>query len=250
MVGHPVLLALVVAVLARPAAAQHAVLVAAAPGVEIRSGGRWRPAVEGMELRAGDVLSTGHRSQALLRFDGPAFVLAGPLTQLGIERHERRRELVETELFLRIGSIRAKARPARGTIQRLAIVSPAGRCDVADAETAVSYAEGFGMRVDVKRGQAEGRAVRNGKVAARPGDALRLEPGRTRGPREVRRDGAALDLMALGSDDSERDATLGLDRAAQRPLADPLTANSLAERAALAAGDASLVFRFEVLTAP
>ncbi|MBI4871477.1 MAG: FecR domain-containing protein [Candidatus Riflebacteria bacterium] len=249
MVSHPVLAALVLFMVSGICHASETRLVAVSPDSEVRfsTEKKWRPAEEGMTLQAGDLLSTGYRAMAVLQFDGPAFVLLQPMTQLAIEEHVRDKRHVSTRLFLRLGAVRAKVKKKSGTHQEFVVATPTGRTCVEAGEQLVSYAEEFGTRVQVLSGRGEARASRDGVVELACREAAELRRGLARTPAEVYREKAAPDFLPRGSDVAERDAARDFNVLATRPLSDPTTVNTLSEQASLSSAEATLVFRYEVL---
>ncbi len=82
--------------------------------VEIRSpGGSWQAAEEGRQLDLGTTVSTGFNSRARLRLANSTVDVA-PLTRMTVEELVETSDTVTTDLFVRVGRVRANVRTTEG----------------------------------------------------------------------------------------------------------------------------------------
>lgn len=79
--------------------------------VEIGRNGSWRPATKGSTVSVGETISTGFKSQVLLKIDGSNLVVK-QLTRLTVQEILQRNNTVASEVFLDTGSLKADINPA------------------------------------------------------------------------------------------------------------------------------------------
>jgi hypothetical protein len=83
----------------------------------------WVPARVGMTVSRGTTISTGFNSRALLDL-GSSVLNVRPLTRLRLEELLEREGTVQTELYLRVGKVRAEVKSIAGTEQNFTLRSP------------------------------------------------------------------------------------------------------------------------------
>jgi hypothetical protein len=92
--------------------------------VELKAPGEeWTAAREGMELSAGTTISTGFGSQAVLDL-GASTLLVQQLTRMRLDELVEKEGTVNTELFLRVGKVRAEVKTTAGLKQDFTLRSP------------------------------------------------------------------------------------------------------------------------------
>lgn len=143
--------ALLVVALATPVAAQQQVEATVQDfngRVEMRSGpgAAWSAVETGMRLPLGATVSTGFGASAELEI-GPAILEVRPLSRLTIEELIEREGLVESELFLQVGRVRAEVRTNTGRQSDFRLRSP-----VATAAVRGTSFEFDGVNLDVETG--------------------------------------------------------------------------------------------------
>lgn len=143
--------------------------------VEIKvSGADWTPAEKGMSISAGTVISTGFGAQAVLDLDGST-LLVRPLTRMRLDELVEKEGTVNTDLFLRVGKVRAEVKSTAGRKQNFTLRSPVSTAAVRgtsfeyDGPTIVV----FSNAVMFANALNQGRTVRAGE---------RVELGRYRPP--------------------------------------------------------------------
>ncbi len=83
----------------------------------------WVPARVGMTVSRGTTISTGFSSRALLDL-GSSVLNVRPLTRLRLEELLEREGTVQTELFLRVGKVKAEVKSIAGMKQDFTLRSP------------------------------------------------------------------------------------------------------------------------------
>jgi hypothetical protein len=86
-------------------------------------GGSWTSASIGMSISRGTTISTGFGSRAVLDL-GNAILDVQPLTRLRLEELIEREGTVQTDLFLRVGRVKAEVRSVSGLNQDFKLRSP------------------------------------------------------------------------------------------------------------------------------
>jgi hypothetical protein len=105
--------------------AQSSAIIKEATGkVEVQApGGRWTSAAVGMRISRGTTISTGFGSRALLDL-GNAVLDVQPLTRLRLEELIEKEGTVQTDLFLRVGKVKAEVKSVSGLQQDFKLRSP------------------------------------------------------------------------------------------------------------------------------
>ena len=108
-----------------PILAQSSAVIKETTGkVEVQApGGRWTSASVGMTISRGTTISTGFGSRALLDL-GNAVLDVQPLTRLRLEELIQREGTVQTDLFLRVGKVKAEVKSVSGLQQDFKLRSP------------------------------------------------------------------------------------------------------------------------------
>lgn len=111
--------------LALPLFAQNNATVERVSGkVEMQStGGAWRAVAAGDTIPLGATISTGFRSEALLQV-GSATLEVKQLTRMRLDELIEKEGVVQTELYLRVGRVRAEVKPREGLQQEFKLKSP------------------------------------------------------------------------------------------------------------------------------
>lgn len=92
--------------------------------VEVQAlGGRWRSASVGMTVSTGTTVSTGFNSTAVIDL-GNSILDVKPLTRLRLEELIEKEGTVQTELFLKVGKVRAEVKSTAGLRQDFKLRSP------------------------------------------------------------------------------------------------------------------------------
>jgi hypothetical protein len=120
-----VTLALVALLIAAVAWAQTDAVVQRVSGrVEVmQPGGAWTAASPGMRLALGATVSTSFQSEATLAL-GSSVVQVKPLTRMRIDQLAQQQGTVSTELYLRVGRVRAEVKSTEGLRQDFKVRSP------------------------------------------------------------------------------------------------------------------------------
>ena len=105
-------------------AAAEAVITGASGRVELRyPGGDWEPAAVGMPLSRGTYISTGFNADATVLM-GRSVLNVRQLTRLRLDELLEREGTQKTELFLRVGKVRAEIKTAAGLKHDFVMRSP------------------------------------------------------------------------------------------------------------------------------
>jgi hypothetical protein len=164
--------------LALPLFAQNSATVEKASGkVEMQSpGGSWRAVSAGDTIPLGATISTGFRSEALLQV-GTATLEVKPLTRMRLDELIEREGVVQTELFLRVGRVRAEVKPREGLQQDFKLKSPVSTAAVRG--TSFFY-DGVNIQVItglVAMGNSYGQTSQIGQGEESSTDGFSLPPG-------------------------------------------------------------------------
>ena len=118
-----------------PLFAQSSAVIKEATGkVEVQApGGRWESATVGMSISRGTTISTGFGSRALLDL-GNAVLNVQPLTRLRLEELIQKEGTVQTDLFLRVGKVKAEVKSVSGLQQDFKLRSPVSTAAVRGTE--------------------------------------------------------------------------------------------------------------------
>jgi hypothetical protein len=105
--------------------AQNQALITEAVGkVEIQlNAGPWQTAEVGMTVPVGAYISTGFSSRATLDL-GASLIQVKPLTRMQLQELLEKEGSVSTELFLRVGKVRAEVKSVEGLTQDFKLRSP------------------------------------------------------------------------------------------------------------------------------
>ncbi len=142
------LIALTLAVLAAAVFAEPQALIRSVSGrVEVLGpGGTWNTAAAEMKVLPGATISTGFQSEATVEV-GAHVLRVGPLTRMRIDELVEREGAASSELFLRVGRIRAEVRSTGGLKQDFTVRSPISTAAVRG--TSFDY---DGVNLDVDEG--------------------------------------------------------------------------------------------------
>lgn len=148
------------------AGAQDVVTIVDTSGrVEVlEPGAAWREAEVGMQISTGSTISTGFQSSAVLQA-GEASLEVKPLTRMRVDELVTRGGVQNTDLFLRVGRVRAEVRSAEGLRHDFQLRSPVSTAavrgttfeysgtelEVTDGE--VSYSNKYGTPTVVSQGE-------------------------------------------------------------------------------------------------
>jgi hypothetical protein len=83
----------------------------------------WVPAKTGMTIPLGASISTGFNSMAVLEL-GSSVVQVNPLTRMRIDELVQKQGTVRTDLFLRVGKVKADIKSVQGLAQDFRVKSP------------------------------------------------------------------------------------------------------------------------------
>jgi len=98
--------------------------------VEIKAPGEeWVKAEPGMAFGKGYMISTGFRSEAVIKI-GPSQLVVKQLTRMGLDELVEKQGTVSTGLNLRVGKIRAEVRTTEGLRQDFRLTSPISTASV------------------------------------------------------------------------------------------------------------------------
>jgi hypothetical protein len=115
-------------------AQNQAVITELAGKVEIRFGtGTWQPARTGLSLSTGTYISTGFNSIAVLDLAG-SILQVKPLTRMQIQELAEKEGTLSTELFLRVGKVKAEVKSVEGLTQDFKLRSPVSTAAVRGTE--------------------------------------------------------------------------------------------------------------------
>lgn len=120
-----VTMALLILTVAAAAWAQTDAVVQRVSGkVEVmQPGGSWVAAAPGMRLALGASVSTSFQSEATLAL-GSSVLQVKPLTRMRIDQLAQQQGTVSTELYLRVGRVRAEVKSTEGLKQDFKVRSP------------------------------------------------------------------------------------------------------------------------------
>ncbi len=171
-------LSMMICSLALPLFAQNSAKVEKASGkVEMQSpGGSWRAVAAGDSIPLGATISTGFRSEALLQV-GSATLEVKPLTRMRLDELIEKEGVVQTELFLRVGRVRAEVKPRQGIQQDFKLRSPVSTAAVRG--TSFFY-DGVNIQVItglVAMGNSYGQTGQVGQGEESSTDGFTLPPG-------------------------------------------------------------------------
>jgi hypothetical protein len=115
---------LVVALAPGLSAQNQAVITEMRGKVEVMpQGGSWQAARVGMTVNRGATISTGFNSSAVLDL-GTSVLQVRPLTRMELQELIQQGNTVSTELFLKVGKVRAEVKTGEGLTQDFKLKSP------------------------------------------------------------------------------------------------------------------------------
>jgi hypothetical protein len=118
------LLLLIVSASALFGAAQNAVVVSASGKVEYKAeGAAWTAANKGTEIPLGSTISTGFNSNAVIEM-GSSTLEVKPLTRMRLDKLAEQDGVVSTDLFLRVGRVKAEVKAIEGLQHNFTLKSP------------------------------------------------------------------------------------------------------------------------------
>ncbi len=111
-------------VLAFPLLAQNAVIKEVSGKVEVRPpGAAWKTAEVGMQVLGGTYISTGFGAKAVLNI-GESVLQVKQLTRMQIENIIEQEGTLNTNLYLRVGKVRAEVKSTEGLSNNFKLRSP------------------------------------------------------------------------------------------------------------------------------
>lgn len=153
------LVAVLIVVSAAFLAAQEAVFSEINGKVEFQvAGGDWRPARLGDKVGKGSMVSTGFKSNAVLKFETISIALK-PITRLTLEELLKTQGGTQTQLYLLAGRVKADVPPQPGQTADFRVKSPTATASVRG--TAFEF---DGLNLIVDRGVVQMRNERGGQT--------------------------------------------------------------------------------------
>lgn len=122
------------------------------------AGGDWRPARLGDKVGKGSMVSTGFKSNAVLKFETISIALK-PITRLSLEELLKTQGGTQTQLFLLAGRVKADVPPQPGQTADFRVKSPTATASVRG--TAFEF---DGLNLIVDRGTVQLRNERGGQT--------------------------------------------------------------------------------------
>jgi len=121
-------LALVAATL--PLAALDGQIVTVSGKVEIQdAGGAWKTLKAGDTLAAGSMISTGFKSEATVKL-GASILTIKPLTRMTLTQLVEKEDIVNTELYLEVGNVKAEVNSLNNKKNGFTVKSPVATASV------------------------------------------------------------------------------------------------------------------------
>ena len=113
--------------------------------VEVKSSSEsaWRPAKAGMNIGRGYSIATGFNSTAVLEL-GQSILRVRPLTRMRLEDLVQKEGTVSTDLFLKVGKVKAEVKTASGVPQKFTLKGPVSTAAVRGTDFEF---DGFTVRV-------------------------------------------------------------------------------------------------------
>ena len=163
-----------------PLFAQSSAVIKEATGkVEVQApGGRWTSAAVGMTISRGTTISTGFGSRALLDL-GNAVLNVQPLTRLRLEELIQKEGTVQTDLFLRVGKVKAEVKSVSGLQQDFKLRSPVSTAAVRGTTFDYSGYDIVVMNGEViyQTSRGQGRTYSSGEGGGDKGDGTATSGG-------------------------------------------------------------------------
>ncbi len=123
----------------------------------------WKPLKQGDVIASGTMISTGFRSNATVKL-GASILTVRPLTRMTLVELAEKEEVVDTEVFIEVGNVRAEVnsynKKRNGFTVRSPIATASVRGTVFEAGTRIIVQQGS---VRVTAGAGKGRTGREGQ---------------------------------------------------------------------------------------
>lgn len=142
-----------------------------------KGGGGWVPVNPGDVLSAGDTISTGFNSKAVLALGNSSVLVANALTRLTIAELVEREGTVDTDLFLDVGSVRSEVHSSEKVSHNFTVRNANSTASVRGTVLDVEIlGNGAGMKVMAWDGAAVVTDLKTGR-SARVGSPKRSSGG-------------------------------------------------------------------------
>ena len=131
MKGYPFcLITLLIAASVFPLFALNGQVIAVSGKVEIQSGsGAWKPLKAGDALSAGSMISTGFKSEATIKL-GASILTVRPLTRMTLNQLVEKEDVVDTEVYLEVGNVKAEVNSLNNKKNGFTVKSPVATASV------------------------------------------------------------------------------------------------------------------------
>lgn len=132
--------------------------------VEYQSGGVWKPLRAGDSIDAGTMVSTGFKSDATIRL-GASILTVRPLTRMTLTNLAEKEDVVDTEVYLEVGKVKAEVNSYNNKRNGFSVRSPVATASVRGTvfemgdrvvvtEGSVEVSTDFGQKRSGKAGQS------------------------------------------------------------------------------------------------
>ncbi|QTQ13233.1 FecR domain-containing protein [Treponema parvum] len=108
-------------------------VISATGKVQVKDGAAWKSLAAGDSIKKGDVISTGFKSEANIKFGNSVFVVE-PLSRITIEQLAEKDGNEASQMFLDTGSVRANVRAAENKRVGFSVRSPVATASVRGTE--------------------------------------------------------------------------------------------------------------------
>lgn len=127
------------------------------------SGGAWKPLKQGDVIASGTMISTGFRSNATVKL-GSSILTIRPLTRMTLVELAEKEDVVDTELFIEVGNVRAEVnshnKKRNGFTVRSPVATASVRGTIFEAGSRVIVRQGS---IRVTAGAGKGRTGQEGQ---------------------------------------------------------------------------------------
>ena len=106
--------------------------------VEVQKMGQWKPARQGEALDSGTLISTGFKSELVLKVDGSTIIVQ-PLTRLRLDEIIKKGDVISSKVYLDMGSIKANVKPAETKKVEFTVRTPVATASVRGTSGEISY---------------------------------------------------------------------------------------------------------------
>ena len=145
-------------------------IVAVSGKVEYNDGsGVWKPAKTGGIISAGSIISTGFKSEATVKL-GTSILSIRPLTRMTLRQLVERDDVVDTEVYLDVGKVKAEVNSLNNKKNGFSVKTPVATASVRGTVYEVSDRE-----VRVLSGNVVCTTRRGVSYSLRPGAVLKIE---------------------------------------------------------------------------